>query len=273
MDHVIASAGLRLRYLCDPSSLRDLDAQKILDDLSEPATRFALSAWFARVSLVDFDHVVLATDRDTGRHVAMLVANDGNTPDGPYLDLRAAFVIDAMRGSKLMRRLLAYAVSRISCLGVMPRIIAAQTSVPACYRLLSLFAQTFPGATVFPEPDAPAIHLGRAGLARQIARRALPHLEYEAGTGAIKGARLASATCFARTTGADPVVDGMFERNLGSSDQMMVIVDLRACGEAVIDAEARTLIRSKWKIPFLTMQRINAPSSAKMSRHKPTLTA
>jgi hypothetical protein len=273
MDHVIASAGLRLRYLCDPSSIQDLDTQTILDDLSEPGTRYALCAWFARVSLTDFDHVVLATNEATGRHVAMLVANDGDTPTGPYLDLRAAFVIDAMRGSKLMRRLLAYTISRISCLGDMPRIIAAQTSVPACYRLLSLFSQTIPGATVFPEPEAVAIDLGRAGLARQIARRAAPHLEYEAGTATIRGARLASATCFARSTGADQVVDTMFERNLGGSDQMIVVVDLRNCDEAVIHSETRNLIRSRWKIPFMSMQSITASSTAKIGRRKPTLTA
>jgi hypothetical protein len=273
MDHVIASAGLRLTYLCDPPSIAKLDAQTILDDLCEPETRYPLCAWFARVSLTDFDHVVLATDRDTGRHVAMLAANDGDTASGPYLDLRAAFVIDAMRGGKLICRLLAYAISRISCLGGVPRIIAAQTSVPACYSLLSLFAQTIPGASVFPEPDTVAIDLGRAGLARQIARRAAPQLEYEAGTGTLKGARLTSATCFARTTDADPVVNAMFERNLGSGDQMMVVIDMRDCDEATIDAETRDLIRSRWKFPFLAMQAVAQSSAAGISRQKPTLTA
>jgi hypothetical protein len=273
MDHVIASAGLRLRYLCDPSSIQALDTQQILEDLCEPATRYALCGWFARVSLTDFDHVVLATDRETGRHVAMLAANDGETPDGLYLNLRAAFVIDAMRGSKLMRRLLAYTISRISCLGMMPRVIVAQTSIPACYRLLSLFSQIIPGATVFPEPEMAVVDLGRAGLARRIARSTAPNLEYEAGTGTIKGARLNTATCFARTTGADPAVDAMFERNLGSSDQMMVVVDMRACDEATIDAKTTGLVRSRWKIPFMAMQNITAPTAAGITRRKPTLTA
>jgi hypothetical protein len=273
MDHVIASAGLRLRYLCDPSSIHDLDAQKILDDLCEPETRYALCGWFARMSLSDFDHVVLATDQKTGRHVAMLIANDGATPNGAYLDLRAGFVINAMRGSKLMRRLLAYTISRISCLGTMPRIIVAQTSIPACYRLLSLFSQNFPGATVFPQPEAAIVDLGRAGLAKQIARHALPHLEYETGTGTIKEARLRNATCFARTTGADPLVNAMFERNLGSSDQMMVVVDMRHCDEATIDTKTTNLVRSRWKIPFLPTQRITPTTVARISRSKPTLTA
>jgi hypothetical protein len=273
MDHVIASAGLKLTYLCDPSSLQALDQQTILDDLSEPETRYALCGWFARVSLTDFDHVVLATDRETGRHVAMLVANDGDTPKGPYLDLRAAFVIDAMRGSKLMRRMLAFTLSRISCLGEMPRVIAAQTSIPACYRLLSLLSQSISGSKVFPEPDAPAINLGRADLARQIARNAAPHLEYEAATGTIRGARLARATCFVRTTGADQLVDAMFERNLGNGDRMMVIMDMRSCDQATIDAEVRALIRSRWKIPFLPMQGIAVPAVALNNRHKPTLIA
>jgi hypothetical protein len=268
MDHVIASAGLRFRYLCDPSSIHDLDAQKILDDLCEPESRYALCGWFARVSLSDFDHVVLATDRETGRHIAMLVANNGTTAKEAYLDLRAAFVIDAMRGSKLMRGLLAYTISRISCLGEMPRVIVAQTSIPACYCLLSLFSRNIPGATVFPEPKTAVVDLGRAGLARQIARHAVPNLEYEAGTGTIKAARLMNATCFARTSGADPLVDAMFERNLGSSDQMMVVVDMRHCDEATIDAKTTKLVRSRWKIPFLPTPGPLPPTGARVSRHR-----
>jgi len=273
MDHIIAAAGLRLSYLCDPSSIGKLNAQTILDDLTEVETCYPMSAWFARVTLTDFDHVVLATDRETGRHVALLAANDGDTLHGPYLNLRAALVIDAMRGSKLMRRLLAYMISRISCLGTMPRIIAAQTSIPSCYRLLSLFAKAIPGAAIFPEPDAPAIDLARAGLARQIARHAAPRLEYETATGTIRGSRLLSATCFVKTTGADPQVNDMFEQNLGNEDQMMVVVDLRSCDEAIIDTEMRDLVRSRWRIPFLATQSIIPTAATKTNHRTPTLTA
>jgi hypothetical protein len=262
-----------LSYLRDRSSIGQLDVPKILDDLCEPDTRYQLCAWFARVSLTDFDHVVLATDRETGRYVAMLAANDGDTTDGPYLNLRAAFVIDAMPGSKLICRLLAYTISRISCLGEMPRVIAAQTSISACYSLMSLFAQTIAGASVFPEPNAAAIDMRRAGLARQIARHAAPHLKYEAATGTVRDAKLTSATCFARTTGTDPHADAMFDRNLGSSDQMIIVIDMRGCNEEIIDAEMRALIRSRWKIPFLAMQSIAPASTARIGRRKPTLSA
>jgi hypothetical protein len=154
----------------------------------------------------------------------------------------------------------------------MPRVIATQTSISACYSLLSLFADTIPGASVFPEPEAGAIDLRRAGLARQIARHAAPHLEYEAATGTIKGARLTNPTCFARTTGVEPPVNAMFDRNLGSGDQMMVVIDMRDCDEDVVDTETRAMIRSRWKIPFLTMQNAPSAAAARVSR-KPTLTA
>jgi hypothetical protein len=177
-----------------------------------------------------------------------------------------------MRGSVLLHRLLAYTILRIDSLGVMPRVIAARTSIAACYRLLSLFAQTIPGATMFPEPNAAAIDLGRAGLAREIARHTAPRLDYEAGSGTIRGANLTDATCFAKTAGADKLVDDMFERNLGGSDQMIIIVDLRNCDDRIVAAETRTMIRSRWKIPFLAMQSVTA-SAATVSRCKPTLTA
>jgi hypothetical protein len=272
MDHVIASAGLRLTYLRDPSSIAKLDTQKILGDLCEPETRYPLCAWFARISLVDFDHVVLATDCDTGRHVAMLAANDGDILSGPYLNLRAAFVVDAMRGTKLIHHLIAYTISRISCLGPMPRVIATQTSISACYSLLCLFAEMIPGASVFPEPDVAAIDLGRAGLSRQIAKHSVPNLEYEAATGTIKGARLTNPTCFAKTTGVEAPVNAMFDRNLGSGDHMMVVIDMRGCDEEAINTGIRAMIRSRWKFPFLAMQNTSSAADARVSR-KPTLTA
>jgi hypothetical protein len=262
-----------LTYLCDPSSIRPLDAEKIMEDLSEPETQYAIRGWFARVSLTDFDHVALATDQETGRYVALLVANDGAISSGAYIDLRAGFVIGAMRGSKLIHRLLAYVILRMSCFSVMPRIVAAQTSIPACHGLLSLFSLMIAGARIFPGPDKVVTDLELAGLARQIARYALPHLEYEPGTGTVKRAKLTNATCFARINDADPQTDAMFERCLGSTDQMMVVVDLRGCDEKTIVAQTTALVRSRWKMPFATMRDIKSASVALITHPKPTLSA
>jgi hypothetical protein len=177
-----------------------------------------------------------------------------------------------MRGTMLMRRLLAYTLLRIDSLDTMPRVIAAQTSLPACYRLLSLFAQTIPGATIFPEPGPAVVDIERVRLARQIVWHALPRLSYECGTGAIRGAKLTSTTCFARTTGTDPLVETMFQQSLGSSDQMMVVVNMQSCDEKVIATETRTLVRSRWKIPSVPLERTPTPHP-RVRRRKPTLTA
>jgi len=274
MDHLLAGSGLRLSYLRDRASINRLDTQRIQADLSEPGTRYALCWWFSTVCLAEFDHIVLATDCDTGCYVAMLAANDGDVDDGPYLCLQAAFAIDAMRGSTLMRRMLAYAIIRMAGLGnTIPRIIAAPTSTPACYRMLAQFAQTVPNATVFPEPDAAAIDMRGAGLARRIARSVAPHSDYAAANGTIIGSRLRSRTCFARTTAPDPALDTMFERNLRAGDQMMVVIDMRDSDEKTITDKTRGLVRARWKTPVQALHPTDAPPPTRISRRKPTLTA
>jgi hypothetical protein len=272
MDHVIASSGLKLTYLRDWASIELLDSNKILDDLVEVATGHALCNWFARVSLTDFDHVTLATNIKTGRHVGLLVAKDGAADFGSYLNLRAAMVIDAMRGTMLMRRMLAYTLLRIDSLDTMPRVIVAQTSMPACYQLLSLFTQTIPGAAIFPKVMPEVIDIEQARLARQIVRSILPRLPYDCGTGVIRGAKLTNATCFTRKARIEHSVEAMFERHLGSDDQIMVAVDMQRCDSQTVAAETRTLVRSRWKVPSTHMEHVAMPQSHSR-RRKPTLTA
>jgi hypothetical protein len=273
MDHVITSAKLRLRYLCDTDLIRGLDARKILDDLVEPATRYSLSWWFASTCLSDLDHVVLATDYETDRYVGLLAANDGATAAETYLDLQAAFVIDAMHGSMLMRRMLAFAMLRIAALGTLPRVIAARTSTPCCYRLLSLFSQTIPDATVFPEIAPNAINLRGAGLARRIARRMAPTCEYETATGTIRHSRLSNRSCFTRTTVPDPDVEKMFATRLGDGDQIMVVVDMSEIDESAITVKTREIVRKRWKAPVERGRYSDAGAPRHTDWASPTLTA
>ncbi|MBS0559544.1 MAG: hypothetical protein JSR21_05770 [Proteobacteria bacterium] len=273
MDHLLSSAGIRLRYLCDRSLLNAVDVPQMLEDLAETETRYAMSWWFAATRFDEFDHVVTAVDEATGRYVALLVANDGATAQETFLDLQAAFVIRAMRGSMLMRRMLAYAISRISLLSSLPRVIAARTSQPICYHTLAMFAQAMPGAVIFPNPDPAVVDLARAGLARRIARRVAPTHAYDASTGVIRGAKLSGPTCFSRLAQPRTAVERMFESHLGASDQMLVVVDLNAADREAITGQAEKLVRKRWKQPHAVAATPVAQALSASGPEIPTLTA
>ena len=274
MDHVIASAGLRLRYLCAHTSIQNLDLPQIADDLAEPTTRHAMAWWFATARFTDFDHVVIATDCESNRCVAMLVGVDGATGNETFLDLQAGFVVSAMNGSMLLRRMLAYAISRISLFGTVPQIVAARTTSPACYRMLSLFADIVPGSSVFPQTDATVVDLRMAGLARRIARRLSPTSEYDAATGTIRTNPGTAKTCFARNAGIEASSHAMFERNIGTGDQILVVLDMRQTNRDAITSHAERLVLKRWKGPTAaSRRRVGVSARPSLPSEAPTLSA
>ncbi len=80
MDHVLTDYGLRLTYLNDRYAIDDLNQDRILDDLSGDTPDGNPFPCLTRYRLADYDHLVLVTDRSTGRHLAFLAATDGVHP-------------------------------------------------------------------------------------------------------------------------------------------------------------------------------------------------
>ena len=69
MDHVLTEYGLRLTYLCDANAIDELDQDRILDDLTDDAPDGDPLPWLTRYRLADYDHLVLVTDRSSGRYL------------------------------------------------------------------------------------------------------------------------------------------------------------------------------------------------------------
>src|SRR5579863_1805981 len=112
MDHVLGEYGLRLTYLRSPSCIRDVDQDRILDELTDDSPDGDPLYWLTRYRLSDYDHLVLVTDRSSGRHLGFVGAMDGETPRENFLLLETAFVAVAARGQNLLRRMIALAMLR-----------------------------------------------------------------------------------------------------------------------------------------------------------------
>jgi hypothetical protein len=259
MDHVLAEAGLRMTYLRDPNAIEELDQDCIFADLCDgeadrgqsvplPISRMAYRA------LSDYDHLILASDRHTGQHMAILGASDGDTGREGFLLLETAFVASAARGRAVIARMIALALLRIASFGPVPQVIATTTGNPVWYRALHKVAQRCTGAVFFPEPDSPAIRLDSAALAQRIAREIGPNLRFETATGALRGAlaigalrgSLATAALRrSRPVSSDPRIDALFGQYLRPADQMLAIIDLRSQTEASILDDVRRIYRAR----------------------------
>ena len=166
-------------------SIDDLDQDRILEDLSDDTPDGDPLPWLTRYRLDDYDHLVLVTDRSSGRYLAFLAASNGATTREEFLLLETAFVTAAARGQNLMRRMIALAMLRIGGMGPVPSVIVACTRNPLCYRIMRDTARRFTGAAFFPDPDSVAINFHTATLAQRIAREIGPNHRFQATTGTI----------------------------------------------------------------------------------------
>jgi hypothetical protein len=245
MDHVLTEYGLRLTYLCDPNVIDELDQDRILEDLSDDTPDGDPLPWLTRYRLADYDHLVLVTDRHSGRYLAFLGANDGATTHEHFLLLDTAFVATIARGQNLLRRMIALAMLRIGGMGIVPPIIVACTRDPVCYRIMRDTARGFTGAVFFPNPASVAINFHTATLAQRIARELYPNYRFQISTGTIRGTMAGIGANYSRSISSNKQIDNLFGETMRPADRMLAVLDLRGEDEATILDDARRLYRSR----------------------------
>ncbi len=245
MDHVLTEHGLRLTYLRDPNVIDDLDQDRILEDLSDDTPDGDPLPWLTRYRLADYDHLVLVTDRFTGRHLAFLAANDGATGREDFLLLETAFVATAARGQNLTRRMIALAMLRIGGIGPVPSVIVACTRYPLCYRIMRETARRFTGGVFFPDLDGAAIDFRAATLARRIVREIDPNYRLQASTGIVHGTMATTGRGYGPSLSIDPQIDSLFGQHRQMANRMLAVLDLRGGDETAILDDARRLYRSR----------------------------
>jgi hypothetical protein len=241
MSHVLTEYGLRLTYLRNSDVIDDLDQDRILEDMSDDTPDGDPLLWLTRYRLDDYDHLVLVTDRSSGRHLAFLAASNGATAREEFLLLETAFVSAAARGQNLMRRMIAFAMLRIGGMVPVPSVVVACTRNPLCYRILRDTARRFAGAAFFPDPDSVAINFHTATLAQRIAHAIGPNHRFQASTGTIHGIGRGNR----RPLSSDPRIDSLFGPHMQPADRMLAILDLRGEDEAAIFDDARQIYRSR----------------------------
>jgi hypothetical protein len=245
MDHVLTEHGLRLTYLRDPNVMNDLDQDHIFDDLSDDAPDGDPLSVLTQYRLADYDHLVLVTDRCSGRYLAFLAANDRATGIEEFLLLESIFVATAARGQNLMRRMLALALLRIGGLGPVPSIIAACIRNPLCYRIIRDTARRFRDAELYPDPESATINFHTATLAQRIAQQISPNSRFHAATGRLGAAVGMLGSAYRRPMPNDTQIHDLLGPQMEQAERMLAVLDLRGESEADILDSARRIYRLK----------------------------
>ena len=249
MDHLLTEHGLCLTYLRDADTIDDLDQERIIDDMSDDTSEDASLSWLTRYRLAEYDHLVLVTDRLSGRYLAFLGANDGATERENFLLLEAAFVAPSARGQNLMRRMIALALLRIGGIAATPLIVVACSRNPLCYRIMRETARRFTGARFFPDPRSITIDFRTATLARRVARSIAPNRRFLTVSGTICGCgTLPGDADIHRVLSHDPRINRLFNLQLEPADRMLMMIDVREVDEGTILEDARRMYRVRLSI-------------------------
>jgi len=165
MHHLLAGSRIRLTYLQDRRALAGIDWPAVLDDLIEAGAPPFCCGWN---DLDNLTHVVLATDRASGRYAGMLGLSERITSLEPYLLIKAAMVRPGEKGVLLRRAMLAHILARIVCLDGKPVALAAPRGDRSLDAALRDLGMNIGAAEMYPPADGNVIAFRTACLARRI---------------------------------------------------------------------------------------------------------
>lgn len=162
MHHLLAGSQIRLTYLQDRRALAGIDWPTVFDDLADAGMSLIRWQW---CDLDALTHIVLATDRLTGRFAGVLGLTERAGALEPWLMIDVALVRPKDSAGTLPRAMLAHALARIVCLDGKP---AAVVASGANRSTLGELSRNIRSASLHPPTDSNVILLKTARLARQI---------------------------------------------------------------------------------------------------------
>jgi hypothetical protein len=167
MEHLLAGSRIRLTYLQDRRALSKINWPNVYEDLADAGTIMNYSRWCELDALT---HVVLATDRMTGRYAGVLGVTRRTTAGEPWLLVEVALARPGEPDTMLARALLAHILARIVCLDGKPVAIAApKVSQSGMFDLY----QSIQSAVLYPPLRGNVISFHTGRLAREIGAGAM----------------------------------------------------------------------------------------------------
>ncbi len=175
--------------------------RKIVADLQEGMPQFDVLQYFGNQPDIfeTYDHLVLATDPEGERIIGILGAKDFVRGATRFLYLWTAMVVDRYHRTSLFKRINQFFLRQVSERnGGLPPLIVAKTYNPVVYNMFRALSARIPGATLYPDLEAPRQSPDMVDLARDVVGTLSANLRLDAETGLIPGGQRSVAPDFFR---------------------------------------------------------------------------
>lgn len=213
--------------------------RKIVADLQEGMPQFDVLQYFGNQPDIfeTYDHLVLATDPEGERIIGILGAKDFVRGSTRFLYLWTAMVVDRYHRTSLFKRINQFFLRQVSERnGGLPPLIVAKTYNPVVYNMFRALSARIPGATLYPDLEAPRQSPDMVDLARDVVGTLSANLRLDAETGLIPGGQRSVAPDFfpRMAMSSHARTNDHFVAHVGSSDQILCMVRLAPGAEPYV---------------------------------------
>ncbi|WP_052391952.1 hypothetical protein [Paraburkholderia bannensis] len=257
----IVHSRYRLEYNTRAQPIGIERGAQVAADLARGLPAFNVDQYFGSQPTIfeDYDHVVTAYARDSGRAVSLIAARWLGNADLRFLYLWTAMVADDYRNTGVFRRSLAWFFERVAASEgdqAVPPLIVTKTYNPVVYKVFSMFAATGSAVDLYPRIPAASQSPEMIDLARRVAHAISPKLQLIEQTGVVLGGQAMVAPDFfpLMEQSKDRHVNAHFERHLSRADQILCIarvpdVDRAAMLETLVCAHPQGTPRTQHRQP------------------------
>ncbi len=213
--------------------------RKIVADLQEGMPQFDVLQYFGNQPDIfeTYDHLVLATDPEGERIIGILGAKDFVRGSTRFLYLWTAMVVDRYHRTSLFKRINQFFLRQVSERnGGLPPLIVAKTYNPVVYNMFRALSARIPGATLYPDLEAPRQSPDMVDLALDVVGTLSANLRLDAETGLIPGGQRSVAPDFfpRMAMSSHARTNDHFVAHVGSSDQILCMVRLAPGAEPYV---------------------------------------
>ena len=223
-----------LHYFNKVCPIGPANGVRVVEDLAAGMPEFNVKQYYGSQPsiFVDYDHVVVAQDRETSCVIGLFGARWLRCDDGTkFLYLWTAMIADQYRAGKLFKRMFSFFFAQIVEEGGLenfPQLVVTKTYNPVVYSLIHSFAANEDRVRVYPTIPATSQSEAAITLARKIARAISPQLVLDEQSGKVVGGQAMVAPDFfpRMEMSNSAAVNQHFATQLTRNDQILCILQI-----------------------------------------------
>lgn len=211
-------------------------ATKIIEDLANALPRHDVQQYFASQPdmFSNYDHLTVAYDTTGTTAIGLLVTKWFEARSFAYLYVWTTMVAERAQRTNLLSSLFLWQLAGAVTERRAPPVIAAKTYSPVAFNAMRALHRLLPGSELYPQMSALQPADATRAAAMEVAAVLCPHLTVDLDRAVVIGGQGLAANFFPEMPmSGDVAVDEFFAERLTPSDQVLVVLDLRAAANAL----------------------------------------